>query len=271
MGVAILVLKFIEVLIWPCMIVGVVLLFRKPLRSRVNNLTELEVGNLVRAKLHKKKIDAVLQETISEVNEILPARLSITEYKELENYFANQLHRINQPGVTSIEKIIPAKLPEENVGECTMLAVAVGISVEDNRRYRIYYDPANRTHATPFRYLGFYCDMTIFAVGEVELIAYCDLEDEQLTGTNGFRVELLDSDQRRRIIAAMKAAPVHDYDIHKGHKFFLLKDFADTDFSKSSNYALRSKRYFWLDEIEGFKAGMSTTELAHSLEGKTWE
>jgi hypothetical protein len=44
-----------------------------------------------------------------------------------------------------------------------------------------------------------------------------------------------------------------------------------TNYRKISFSSVRAKRYFSLDDIEGFKVGMTAQELAGLLEGKTWE
>lgn len=33
---------------------------------------------------------------------------------------------------------------------------------------------------------------------------------------------------------------------------------------------IRAKKYFWLNEIEGFRMGMTSHELAKLLDGKEW-
>ena len=102
-------------------------------------------------------------------------------------------------------------------------------------------------------------------------IVFCDYNKGELIPTyDRDDISGLNFDERSRIIGIIEAEP-GGYDIKKGLKYYLVDKFYDTNFIKSSDYAMRSKRYIWLDEIEGFKEGMSAEQVANLLNDKKWE
>ena len=159
---------------------------------------------------------------------------------------------------------------EGNTKDSTMLAFAVALSIDENKKYNIYYDPASRSHNYPFKYIGLYHDKEIVAVGEVKKIIYCDynIEKKKLIPTDGKELNLTE-DEYDRIKDTILNTPY--YDLEEGNKFFLVDNFYPTHFKKSSDYALRAKKYFWLNEIIGFHDGMTAAELAKLLSGREWE
>ena len=157
-----------------------------------------------------------------------------------------------------------------NLENRTMLAFTAGESFAENLRYRIYYDPAIRNHNSPFKYIGLYKNKSIVAVGEKTKVVSCDLVDGQLVATNNDKTLFtLDPEEYNRIKETIENTPY--YDLQKGSKFFLVDQFYLTNYRKTSFSSVRAKRYFSLDDIEGFKVGMTAQKLAGLLEGKTWE
>jgi hypothetical protein len=157
-----------------------------------------------------------------------------------------------------------------NLENRTMLAFTAGESFAENLRYRIYYDPAIRNHNSPFKYIGLYKNKSIVAVGEKTKMVSCDLVDGQLVATNNDKTLFtLDLEEYNRIKETIENTPY--YDLQKGSKFFLVDQFYLTNYRKTSFSSVRAKRYFSLDDIEGFKVGMTAQKLAGLLEGKTWE
>lgn len=156
-----------------------------------------------------------------------------------------------------------------NIQNRTLLAFTAGDSFDDNLKYNIYYDTATRNHNTPFKYIGLYRNKKIQAVGKVEKIVYCDLENGELVPTFNDDLSQLSLDEYSRIKNTI--INTNYYDLEEGIKFFLVDKFYETNFVKTSYSSLRGKRYFWLDEIEGFKEAMNTEQLASILRDKTWE
>jgi hypothetical protein len=156
-----------------------------------------------------------------------------------------------------------------NIENRTMLAFTAGESLSENLKYRIYYDPATRSHNSPFKYLGLYTNKTVVAVGKLQRIVFCDYVDGKLVPTNGDDLTTLTEDEYNRIKETIENTDY--YDLESGNKFFLVDNFYETNYAKTSFSSIRAKKYFWLDDIEGFKDGMTAQELAKLLDGKTWE
>lgn len=270
------IIDLMRVLVWPILIVSIILIFYKQLRSLLDNVSEIRYGKF-KAKLNKdfNKISRILtQETIDELREIEDADIDSKEKTRLkQQYLTEQFERISN----TVESLVRDGVKETNKVMITpgngdiknriLLGVPSGQTRDRNLKYNIYYDPEDRTHRFSFKYIGLYDGGTIFAVGEVKKIAYCNLDDSgNLIPRNGYNLDNLTEDEKKRIKGI-----IEEDDLDAGLKFFLVDKFQETNYWKESDYPLRGKKYFWLDEVEGFKEGMSSLELANLLKEKCWE
>ncbi|MES2680099.1 MAG: hypothetical protein V4635_09455 [Bacteroidota bacterium] len=262
-------ITLIGVLVWPTLILIVLLTFRTQLRSLIDRVKHFEIAGS-KTEFSEAKKQAIIEELTSEVEDIQSSAIINREEKErlvrqvLTERFQNIEQKIES---VKVEHHKTANL-QDNVKDRTMLAFAVGDSLAENLTYRLYYDPVDRNHNYPFRYIGLYNEKTIKNVGEVVKIVYCDLVDGELVGTRGYDIAKLTPDERERIKGAIQNTSY--YDLTKGNKFYLVDAFPETYYFKESQYGIRAKRYFWLDEIPGFRTGMTSAEVSKLLDGKIW-
>lgn len=153
-----------------------------------------------------------------------------------------------------------------NIKNRTLLAFSVPESINENLLYNIYYDPATRSHNSPFKYIGLYVNKSIVAVGEINKIIYCNLENEKLVPTNGNNLDELTVEEYNRIKETIENTPY--YNLRIGSKFFLVDKFYKTNYKASP---FRTKKYLWLNKIDGFREGMNAKEIAELLNGKSWD
>ncbi|HMK24728.1 MAG TPA: hypothetical protein VK483_01770 [Chitinophagaceae bacterium] len=175
---------------------------------------------------------------------------------EMKEILDDYISLCNQHGLTNIE-------------DRTMLAFTASESLNENFKYSIYYDPVTRSHNSLFKYIGLYLNKAVVAVGRLEKIVYCDYQNGNLVATNGDDLTRLTKDEYNRIKETIENTDY--YDLEHGNKFFLVNNFYKTNYIKTSFSSIRAKKYFWLDEIEGFKDGMTAEQIAKLLDGKTWE
>ncbi|MDF2449470.1 MAG: hypothetical protein K0R26_1974 [Bacteroidota bacterium] len=263
-----LIIDLIGMLIWPTVVMTIVLIFRKQIIIRLKDIKEVEFGGF-KAKLNEIKVEALTEETTDALKNIDSEKNISDGEKEIlkKQYISDQLKRITH----QIEEPREKKVSSENIDikETTLLAFTANTSRQENLKYNLYYDPTSRNHNSPFKYIGLYASGEIFAVGTVKKIAYCDYKNGELIGTYGFDISTLTTDEYNRIKGVIENTKY--YNLDEGHKFFLVDEFNQTHYIKSSDYALRSKKYFWLDDIPAYKKGMSSKQIAELLNGKTWE
>jgi hypothetical protein len=243
MEIAKLVVDLIGKIIWPIVLLVIVWKFRKQISSRFKDINEIEFPGVLKAKLSQE-----IRATVEEVTE------------KLDPVFESQID----------DSLSKENIKTEKDGENTLLVLAASKSLKENLKYDIYYDPATRNHNVPFKYIGLYSEKTVAAVGEVMKIVFCDYDEEskKLIGTNGDDLNQLSEHEYQRIKDIIENT--HYYNLKRGIKFFLVDKFCETDYVKSSNFPLRAKRYFWLDEIKGFNKNMTSQQLAKFLDGKEW-
>lgn len=141
-------------------------------------------------------------------------------------------------------------------------------SLPDNLKLRLYYDP-RRSHR-PAKYIGFYKDKAVQAIGLLEKVVRVDRGKEGLILHEGGP---LTDDQASRIEKAMDLAPTHGWDINHGCYFFLAGAVEETVFRKDTKYPLRGRRYLDLREIlelDPSKSLPSLPSLAKELHDRTW-
>jgi len=274
MEIAKLIHAFFNTLVWPLVIMAVILMFRKELKKLINRIKEVETPGGFKAKMISDEIKA--QTLVEEINEeltvISKSEESETKQKEdirtvlTEKIKSFQSENIQKP-ISITQNVIHAEQPHD-LKNLVMLAFAVGDSQDENLEYGIYYDLIFRNNHTAFKYIGLYTDKTIIAVGELKKIVKCEYENNELVPIDGENLNNLTLDERDRLIRMMENA---QHDVDKNHKFYFVDKFYQTSFVKISAYGIQSKKYFWLDEISGFREGMSAEELASLLNNKTWE
>lgn len=190
--------------------------------------------------------------TYEDIYQIISANLSDYDV-EMTEILEDYISLCNEHGLT-------------NVQSKTLLAFTASKSLTENFQYRIYYDPVTRNHSYPFNYIGLYADKTIVAVGKLNKIVYCDWDNGKLVATHGDDLTKLTEEEYNRIKETIENTDY--YDLESGNKFFLVDNFYKTNFKTAP---FRAKKYLWLDNIDGFKDGMTAEQIAKLLDGKTWE
>ena len=112
----------------------------------------------------------------------------------------------------------------------------------------------------------YHIDFQLFIINK---IICCDLEGGKLIATNGNDITTLTKEEYDRVKNTIENTDY--YDLRHGTKFFLVDDFYKTNYKKTSFSSIRTKKYFWLDDVEGFKESMTAEQIAKLLDGKTWE
>lgn len=224
-------------------------------------LSKRKVDNNIKSEIIKTLQDEKYKDvkfastTYEDIYQIISSNLS--EYDlEMKEIVDDYIALCSEHGLTNIENR-------------TMLAFTAGESLAENFKYNIYYDPITRNHNSKFKYIGLYANKAIVAVGKLEKIVCCDYVDGKLVSTNGYDLDKLSKEEYRRIKETIENTEY--YDLEHANKFFLVDNFYRTNFIKTSFSSVRAKRYFWLDEVEGFKDGMTAQQVAKILDGQTFE
>lgn len=152
--------------------------------------------------------------------------------------------------------------------DADLLVVGCSQSMPDNVALRLYYDP-KKSHR-PAKYIGFYQDKAVRAIGLLERVVRAELEGQTIKITEGADAT---QDQKARIHEAMRRAPTHGWNIERGHYFFLAGDVEATSFSKETKYPLWNRRYFDLRDILQLNAKDKLPDLktlSRKLSAVTW-
>lgn len=149
----------------------------------------------------------------------------------------------------------------------TMLVVTTGLSLAENLKYHLYYDPADRTHSLPFEYIGLYNEKAIRAVGRVIHEVVCEYQRGKLIDIDG--LENLSAVEKNRIKEMIENTPY--YDLTTNTRFFVVEHFYPT-MSPKRKGSVRGKQYIFLnDQYPDFKDDMSAEEVAGLINNKFWE
>jgi len=222
-------------------------------KNKVDNNIRNEIIKTL--KEEKYKDIRFASTTYEDIFQVISVNLS--EYElEMKEILEDYILLCNEHSLTNIENR-------------TLLVFTASESHEDNFKYNIYYDPVIRNHNTPFRFVGLYYDKTVVGVGQLNKIICCDYKAGKLIATNGDDINRLSEDEYKRVKNIIEKTDY--YDLKRGTKFFLVDKFYKTNYKKTSFSSLRAKKYFWLDEIQGFKENMTAEQIAKLIEGRTWE
>ena len=155
-----------------------------------------------------------------------------------------------------------------NQGKHVLRAMACGQSFRLNEKHQFYFDVADRGFSN-FKYLGIYKQKTVRFIGIVENNIEADYIDGELD-IKSSSSPVTDA-QRERLIRSIEDTVEEGWEnVAMGHRFFLLTDFASTNFRKTSKGGIFRVRYFDLSNLLDDSALVSTSSVATSLSGMTW-
>lgn len=152
-----------------------------------------------------------------------------------------------------------------------MLIVPCGMSIKDNFQYRMYYDPATRTHSRA-THIGLYNNKRVKGIGKIVNLVRADLDESTNTLKIITETSPTTEDQKQRIIGIIKASlTTLGWSIKSGHKFFCLDDLEKTNFVKSTSGGIMGKRYENLQAKTGLDKNTATFQFAEALNKETWK
>jgi len=95
-------------------------------------------------------------------------------------------------------------------------------------------------------------------------------EDGTVTLADG--TDALTTEEQQRIVEVTERAWAdYEWDLRNGHNFFLVEQFEETHFQKTSKGGMLGSRYFSLKDLLGPKVTrMTTEEIAKQLKRKSW-
>ena len=151
----------------------------------------------------------------------------------------------------------------------TLRAMACRQSFDLNKKHQLYFDGADRGYRN-FTYLGIYAWKSVRFIGKIDNTIKAELD------SNG-KLHIIEStskpnqEQQDRIKGVIKdAADTLGWRLDKGFRFFLLKEFTETDFNKTNPGGIFRVRYFDLKK-ELSTVPEKTEKIAEALSHKSWE
>lgn len=147
-------------------------------------------------------------------------------------------------------------------------AMACGQSYDLNVKHKFYFDLASRGYGD-FNYLGIYKWKSVRQIGVVENMIEADWDI-----LSGLKVKNskfpVTNEQEEKLIETIQESIAEGWGIGQNHRFFLLKDFTNTDFKKTSPGGIFRVRYFNLEDLLQIIPN-NIIELAQQLKTKTWD
>ena len=150
-----------------------------------------------------------------------------------------------------------------------MRIVPCGASLEINKKYGIYFHPADRGY-TKHRFVGIYKDKTVSAIWKIDNIfdaeyIGADLNKEVIEGQDA-------GDYDKKLIGIIEEAMEKlGWDIKNGHRFFCGKP-VETNYEKSSPRGIQGARFKNLREVVGNDFDtLKIEEIAQRLKNEQWE
>ena len=166
-------------------------------------------------------------------------------------------------------------LAEENLLEERNYLVPVfpcGTSYAENKSFGLYYEPSgSRPCKRNYRLIGIYANKSVSLIGELEAIAVAERDGEDYSFTT--EAGRLTEDHKDRVRKAIQETTYYDLGAD-AHRYYLVKNFVETDIRKTSPGGMRNASYLDLRKpsfnLEN-SAGLDLNEIAIRLRGTTFE
>ncbi|PTM02893.1 MAG: hypothetical protein DA405_11965 [Bacteroidetes bacterium] len=147
-------------------------------------------------------------------------------------------------------------------------AMACGQSFDLNIKHQFYFDLANRGYSN-FNYLGIYKWKSVKYIGKVENMILADWDESKGLTIKDSKYDVTE-DQEKRLISAIKESLDKGWGVDYDHRFFLLKDFEQTDFKKTSPGGIFRGRYVNLESVLE-KVPNEMKKIADELKTRVWK
>ncbi|SIS41553.1 hypothetical protein [Salimicrobium flavidum] len=150
--------------------------------------------------------------------------------------------------------------------------VLTGKTFAENMKYKLYFHPKNRGYQNA-KYIGLYQDKAIRAIGEVSGIVdlqYDESNDDFIyyKDVKGKSTQEI-KNQIKDITKESKTK--HGYPAEEDRRFFIVEEYHQTEYKKTSHGGLPGVRYIDLLEVNGYEEDMRAMEIADLLKGKEWD
>jgi hypothetical protein len=149
-------------------------------------------------------------------------------------------------------------------------AMACGQSFELNKKHHFYFDLHSRGYSK-FNYLGIYYWKAVRYIGKVENVIVANYDYDKQDLVIFAKENEVTEEQKNRLITAIIDGDDQGWGISENHRFFLLKDFNETHFEKTTAGGIFRVRYFNLEDYFDKNVPENVNEIAEQLRAKTWE
>lgn len=156
--------------------------------------------------------------------------------------------------------------------ETKMRVILAGNTYEQNMENSIYYATCERGYQK-YKYLGLYKDKAVRGIGEVigsADILY-DFSKDEITVLNVQLGKISEVQKETVKNVVLEAQYKFGNDISKGHRFFFIQKYYETDYIKPTKGGLMGQKYFDLADIDGYNKLMTTEQIAELLKSKEWD
>ncbi len=158
------------------------------------------------------------------------------------------------------------------IGEI-MTAVACTNSMEENRAFRLYYEPAHRSAKLRSKFIGLYTNKEIRYVGEVDKVVVGKIENGKFVTVQIEKGKINDDDMPR-ILGAIEASHYYPELGEMETRYYLFNAFQETSFVKNSKGGLFGTKHLNLKDWLQYENASKTYDAASAailLRGKKWE
>ena len=150
-----------------------------------------------------------------------------------------------------------------------------GSSFDDNLKHNIYFHPAEKRGYSfkPIEYIGLYKDKAIKAIGKVDKVIVTEINESSLSLKTVYPVGTeLSIDEyeivKNKIMVLEKEKWTNL--LNEPHYYYLIEDFIETDYKKTSKGGSMGVKYFNVNEILN-RDCLTTEQIAKELCNKDWE
>ena len=162
----------------------------------------------------------------------------------------------------------------------TIMAVPCGRSIRENRRFNVYFEPAERgTNWRRAAFLGIYNDKCVSHVGRIERVLVAKLVegtveiDEEESVEGGPEVGLSLEEAKARIAGIVAAATYYPHVDGSRYRYYVVGKFQRTRLVKDSHGGMQRHRFLDVENFVDDKVpnGIDAVEMAALVDGRKFD
>ena len=150
-----------------------------------------------------------------------------------------------------------------------LYVIPCGISMKENVKHKIYFEPSHRWSKAQAKFLGLYADKTVQHIGQIATVVNGVFANEEFSLTS-IEIGNFTDEVAKTISSVIEDCQYFPNFAQEEHRYYLFSELHKTEFKKSTAGGIWGPRKFYTKDLVGDCNTATAESLSAALTGKTF-